>query len=64
MLGNIQNHKLKRSRASNFDMSAGSKKDKDGKDFDYNKYSKDNHLDSLAEVIDFAKDHHLFMRNL
>lgn len=37
---------------------------KDDKDFDYNKYSKDNHLDSLAEVSDFAKDHHLFMRNM
>jgi hypothetical protein len=45
-------------------MSAGSKKDKDGKDFDYNKYSKDNHLDSLSEVSDFANDHHLFMRNM
>ena len=55
---------MKRSRASNFDFSAGSKKDKDGKDFDYNKYSKDNHLDSLAEVSDFANDHHLFMRNM
>ena len=47
-------------RASNFDMSAG----KEDKNFDFDKYSKDNHLDSLAEVGDFAKEHHLFMKNM
>jgi hypothetical protein len=45
-------------------MSAGTHKDKDGKDFDYDKYAEDNHLDSLSEVSDFANDHHLFMRNM
>jgi len=45
-------------------MSVGKKKDKDGNDSDFNKYSEDNHLDSIEEIGDFAKDHHLFMRNM
>ena len=64
ILGNIQKNKnLVRSRASNFDLTQGSKKGNDS-DFDYNEYSKENHLDSLEEVSDFAKDHHLFLRNM
>ena len=65
MLGNIQNQNLKRSKASNFGasifgMPIPQNKSKDGdKEFDYNEYSKENHLDSLSEVNDFANEHHL-----
>jgi len=56
---------LKRSKASNFGasifgMPIPQNKSKDGdKEFDYNEYSKENHLDSLSEVNDFANEHHL-----
>lgn len=71
MLGNIQRQKLNenlvKSRASNFDMSAAKKemeKKNPDKEFNFDEYAEKNHLDSIEEVGQYAKDHHLYLRNL